>query len=154
MLTFNADEIFEVAEQIERNGAEFYRKAAESADENRRSVLLALASMEYNHERDFAAMRSGFSSGKLQPLKADPDRQGALYLQAVADGKIFGGNPASELTGTESIDRIFEIAIGLEKDTIVFYQSMKALVPPGEAREQLDEIIDQEIGHILELTRN
>ena len=153
MLTFNADEIFEVAEQIERNGAEFYRKAAESADENRRSVLLALASMEYNHERTFAAMRSAFSSGELQPLKADPERHGALYLQAVADGKVFGGNPASELTGTESIDRIFEIAIGLEKDSIVFYQSMKALVPPGEAREQLDKIIDQEIGHILELTR-
>ena len=154
MLTFNADEIFEIAEQIERDGAEFYRKAAEFADENRRSVLLALASMEYNHERTFADMRSELSSGKLQPLKADPDRQDALYLQAVADGKVFGGNPASELTGTESIDRIFEIAISLEKDSIVFYQSMKALVPPGETRKQLDEIIDQEIGHILELTRN
>ncbi len=26
---FNADEIFEIAEQIERNGAAFYRRAAE-----------------------------------------------------------------------------------------------------------------------------
>ena len=154
MLTFNADEIFEVAEQIERDGAEFYRKAAESADENRRSVLLALAEMEYNHERTFAAMRSDLSGGELQPLAADPDRQGALYFQAVADGRIFGTDPASELTGTESIDTIFEIAISLEKDTIVFYQSMKALVPPGEACEQLEKIIDQEIGHILELTRS
>ena len=29
MITFNPDEIFEMAEQIERNGAKFYRKAAE-----------------------------------------------------------------------------------------------------------------------------
>jgi rubrerythrin len=154
VLTFTADEIFEMAEQIERDGAEFYRKAAESADENGRSLLLALATMEYNHERTFAAMRSECSDGGLQPLAADPDRQGALYLQAVADGRIFGGDPSLELTGQESIDRIFEIAIGLEKDSIIFYQSMKAMVPPGKAWEQLEKIIDQEIGHILELTRS
>ena len=29
-LDFNADEVFEIAEQIERNGAEFYRTAAEN----------------------------------------------------------------------------------------------------------------------------
>ena len=29
-LDFNADEVFEIAEQIERNGSEFYRKAAEN----------------------------------------------------------------------------------------------------------------------------
>ena len=31
MITFNADEVFEMAEQIERNGAAFYRKAAQGA---------------------------------------------------------------------------------------------------------------------------
>ena len=30
---FNADEIYEMAQQIERNGAAFYRKAAEAVDE-------------------------------------------------------------------------------------------------------------------------
>ena len=28
---FNADEVFEMAEKIEKNGADFYRKAAEKA---------------------------------------------------------------------------------------------------------------------------
>ena len=153
MPTFNADEIFEVAEQMERNGAEFYRKAAGSADENSRTLLLALAAMEYDHERTFEAMRSRFANGQLQPLAADPDRQGVLYLQAMANGRVFGAGPSSELTGQESVDRIFEIAIGLEKSSIVFYQSMKAMIPPGEAREQVDNIIDQEMGHILALSR-
>ena len=31
-VTFNADEVFEMAEQIERNGAKFYRAAAVDAD--------------------------------------------------------------------------------------------------------------------------
>ena len=36
---FNADEIFEIAEQIERNGAKFYRTAAESvADEDKKTA--------------------------------------------------------------------------------------------------------------------
>ena len=32
-ITFNADEIFEIAEQIERNGARFYREAAGNASD-------------------------------------------------------------------------------------------------------------------------
>jgi rubrerythrin len=154
MTYLNTDGIFKIAEQIERGGAEFYHKAAELADDNRRSVLLALAEMEYNHERAFAAMRSALSAGTLQPITPAANSQGFLYLKAAAAGRIFGPAPAPELIGNESIDRIFEIAISLEKDSIVFYQSMKSLVPPGEAMEQLDRIIDQEIGHILELTRS
>ncbi|MCP4374972.1 MAG: ferritin family protein [bacterium] len=154
MTELNADNIFEIAEHIERRGADFYHKAAELADENRRSVLLALAEMEYNHERAFATMRTSLSNGTLQPTTPAADSQGALYLKAAAAGNIFGQTPTPESISNESIDRIFEIAISLEKDSIVFYQSMKALVPPGEARDQLDWIIDQEIGHILDLTKN
>ncbi|MDP6543595.1 MAG: ferritin family protein [Phycisphaerae bacterium] len=154
MANLNANRILDIAEQTERDGANFYRKAAEFANEDCRSVLLALATMECNHEDTFAAMRADLLDGELQLLVTDHAKKGALYLQAVVDGKIFGANPSSELTGKESIDRIFEIAIGMEKDSIVFYQSMKALIPPGEAWEQLDKIIDEETGHILELTRN
>jgi len=154
MANLNANRILDIAEQMERDGANFYRKAAGFADENCRSLLLALATMECTHEDTFAAMRADLLDGELQLLVTDPARKGALYLQAVVDGKIFGADPSSELTGAESIDRIFEIAIGLEKDSIIFYQSMKSLVPPGEGWDQLDKIIDEETGHILELTRN
>jgi len=48
---FNADEIFEMAEQIERNGASFYRKSAESIDDPaEKKLLLDLAAMEDEHE--------------------------------------------------------------------------------------------------------
>jgi rubrerythrin len=153
MIDLHVDSIFGIAQQMERDGTEFYRKAAETADENRRAVLLALAEMELNHERTFAILRSECSDGKFEPLVVSPESPSAQYLQAVLNGGIFGSDRAPKLSGQESIDRIFEIAISLEKDAIIFYQSMKALVPPGQAREQIDQIIDQEIGHILELTR-
>ena len=56
---FNADEIFEMAEQIERNGEEFYRKMAESISDAQVSQLfLDLAAMEAEHEKVFASMRA------------------------------------------------------------------------------------------------
>jgi len=154
MANLHIDSVFEIAEQIERDGAAFYRKAAASADDDRRSLLVALAEMEYNHERTFASMRSEISSGKIESIDRVPDSQGLRYLQMVAKGRIFQADASPRLTGHEPIDRILEIAVSLEKDSIVFYQSMKALIAPGRGREQIDEIIDQEIGHILELTKN
>ena len=154
MINLDTDSIFQIAEKMERDGAGYYRTAAQNVDKNTRSVLLALAEMEFNHERVFAAMRSEFARNNPARTDCPTDSPCALYLQAVANDGVFSDDSAPTLTGTESIDQIFDIAITLEKDSIIFYQSMKSIVPPGEARDQLDEIIEQEIGHILELTRN
>ena len=153
MITFNADEIFEMAEQIERNGAKFYRKAAEHADADTRSLLLTLAIMEDLHEKTFAAMRAELTPADRKPNVYDPDNQGALYLQAMADSQVFGTDPSEALSGQESADEILRTAIDLEKDSIVFYQSMKAVVPATAGLEKLNAIINEEIGHIVTLTK-
>ena len=78
---------------------------------------------------------------------------GALYLQAAVEGKIFGPDPSQALSGREPAEDVLNTAIGLEKDSIVFYQSMKDVVPPAAGGERLDAIMREEIGHILDLTR-
>jgi len=153
MITFNADEIFEMAEQIERNGARFYRKAASFASGSRQETLETLAGMEDQHERTFAQMRADLTAQQKMPLTADPDNQAALYLKAMADGRVFKADPKDLLTGKESLQEILAMAIGKEKDSIVFYQSMKEVVPRSAGIEKVDEIIKQEIGHILTLTK-
>ena len=61
-ITFNAFEIFEMAEQIERNGTKFYHKAAENiADQTVSQMLFDLADMELEHEKTFAHMRMQLS---------------------------------------------------------------------------------------------
>ena len=46
-IRFNAEEIYEMAETIERNGAKFYAEAAVKAtDENVKTMLLDMAKME------------------------------------------------------------------------------------------------------------
>lgn len=73
-ITFNADEIFEMAEQIERNGAKFYRAAAEKFSAVRQ-VLLDLAAMEDEHQSTFAAMRAQLTAPEQQPILFDPEGQ-------------------------------------------------------------------------------
>ncbi len=151
MITFNADEVYEMAEQIERNGAKFYRKAAESADGDSRDLLLRLAAMEDDHEKTFAEMRADLADPEKRSLTADPDNEGALYLRAMADGKVFDSDPSATLRGGEPMEDILNTAIGLEKDSIVLYESMKEVVPQSAGKEKLDTIIKQEIGHIVDL---
>ncbi len=71
-MPFNADEVFEMAEQIERNGGKFYRAAAEKFPAVR-ELLLKLAEMEDNHERTFANMRAELSTKETAQTVFDPD---------------------------------------------------------------------------------
>lgn len=153
MITFNADEVYEMAEQIERNGARFYRRASEPAKGQTRDVFLRLAEMEQDHEKRFAEMRAQLADADRRPAVGDPDNEAALYLQASVEGKVFASDPSERLTGGESVRDILDTAIDLEKDSIVFYQSMKEVVPGRAGRDRLDQIIKEEIGHIYTLTQ-
>ena len=51
---FNVDEVLEMAEEIERNGGAFYRKAASNAsDKETGNLLLEMAEMEDGHLKVF-----------------------------------------------------------------------------------------------------
>ena len=153
-ISFNSDEIFEIAEQIERNGAVFYRSAAELfSDAAVGNILLDLAAMEDQHEKTFAAMRAELSAGDPVKIVFDPDNQAALYLQAVADGKVFNlkEGPSALLPDGVTVEEVLETAIGIEKESVVFYTGMKEIVPGNLGREKIDFIIKEEIGHITNL---
>ena len=155
-VNFNAEEIYRMAEQIERNGIRFYQTAAEQTDEeSRRKVLLNLAEMEADHERTFAAMRQELSPSEKSPTAADPDDEGLLYLQAAAEGKVFDFNadPAAEIHADSSQEQILRQAIRLEHDSIAFYTGMKEMMQSAADRQKVDHIIREEVGHVTMLTR-
>lgn len=150
MISFNADEILEMAEQIERNGAAFYRKAAESIGGATRDVLLGLAAMEEGHERTFSEMRQGLSKDERSTTVFDPDDQSALYLQAFADGHVFDpkADPAEFLGSGKPPREVFAKAIELEKDSIVFYLGIRNMVPERLGSRWVDDILTEEVSHI------
>jgi len=153
-INFSADEIFEMAEQIERNGAKFYCRAAEgSFEEDYKQKLLELAKMEIEHEKTFAAMRTQLSGKEMEPTVFDPYGELALYLQVMADGYVFDVNadPSESLAG-KSVEEILKTAVGLEKDSIVFYLGIKDMVPERLGRDKIDKIIREEMGHVTLLS--
>ena len=154
-ITFNAFEIFEIAEQIERNGVKFYRKAAEgNCDQEIRQMLLELADMEAEHEETFANMRKRISYKERELITFDPENEMALYLQAMASGHVFDlkKDPSQQLTGKETVEDILKMAIEAEKDSIVFYLGLKDFVPAEAGRDKVEEIIKEEQGHIALLS--
>ena len=153
-IRYSADEVFEMAEQIERNGAKFYRRAAELAsEETTRALMSELADMEDSHERTFSGMRGELSPDERKEMVFDPDNELDLYLRAMADKHVFdvSVDPSERLTGGEKVEEILHMAIGLEKDSIVFYLGMQQMVPDRFGRDRLDGIIREEYGHISTL---
>ncbi len=154
-IPFSADEILGIAEQIERNGARFYRKAAETISDSRAGKrLLGLAEMEDAHERVFADMRADLSGKELEPTAGDPWGDAALYLQGIADGNVFDvKQDLSEwLTGKQSKEDILKAAIGIEKDSIVFYTGIKEMVPQELGKDRIEAILKEEMGHLALLS--
>ena len=147
---FNADDVFEMAEQIERNGAVFYRQAAANVlEEDARAFLLDLAAMEDNHETTFTEMRKKLSEKEKSATVFDPDGEAAGYLKALADTRIF----FEKEIDTTSMQAILKAAILAEKDSIVFYLGMKEMVPDELGQSRLDAIIKEEMSHINLLSR-
>ena len=142
---FNADDIFEIAKQIEINGAKFYREAANRVDEDaHKQFLLGLAEMEDDHEQTFASMQKELGASESTAITFDPNDENALYLKALADTRVFfqKDQPESTMKG------ILTSAIAAEKDSIAFYLGMKELVPERAGRSKVDDIIKEEMSHI------
>ena len=155
-IVFNADEIFNIAVQIEKNGAGFYKKAASSAKNAAiKDKLLNLADMEIDHEATFEGMRKQLKGEDKGATAYDPDEETQLYLNAFAKGHVFNidANPAEELTGNETPQEILKKAIGLEKDSVIFYLGIKDMVPANLGKDKIDGIIAQEMGHIRLLSK-
>lgn len=142
---FNADEIFEIAEKIEQNGAKFYRTAANAVkDDKAKALLEKLAMMEDNHERTFAQMRAQLKEKEKTATVFDPQNEAVLYLHALADMRVF----FQKEIDTSSMETILKDAIGAEKDSIVFYLGISEAVPKEFGREKVSDIIKEEMGHI------
>jgi rubrerythrin len=152
-IQFNADEIFTVAEQIEKNGARFYRAAAKNNPASS-SFLLNLAAMEDEHRAVLEEMHTTFSDLEESDV-FDPDGEAGLYLAALASGRVFDmtKDPADLLKGDEPLEEIVRRAIGFEKDSVVFYLGMKDLVRERSGKVKIDLIIKEEMQHIVLLSK-
>jgi rubrerythrin len=143
---FNIDDILAMAEEIERNGAAFYRTAAKGApDKVTRDTLEELARMEDQHEKTFAGLRAGLTAEEKKPGAFDPEDETALYLKALADRRVFH----EKSIDLNSLTAVLKEAIVAEKDSIAFYVGMKDLVPGNLGKDKIRAVIKEEMSHIV-----
>lgn len=155
-IDFSANEVLLMAERVEQNGQRFYRGAMDrTTDPAHQSLLRRLADMEAEHEATFSTMRARLSAEEAASTVFDPESQAVQYLQAMVDSRVFdvGMDPAKVLAGTETMEEILRLAIGMEKDSVVFYQGIKDAVPEELGKGKVGDIIREEMWHITVLSR-
>jgi rubrerythrin len=147
--TFNAVEVFRIAEQIERDGAAFYRAASPKVDNAKiRDLLAQLADWELTHEQTFARMRQAIPAGNAEISVSDPEKCRAMA--ALSEFTIKGAKP-HDPAGATSTRAVLEMALEMERDSIIFYTGLKDFVADPAAVEQIDQIIGEEHLHIQAL---
>jgi rubrerythrin len=153
-ILFKIDEVFEMAERLEANGAGFYRNAGGRAkDGETRELLLGLAVMEELHLKFFAQRRKEIAQTGTGTSEFSVDDQLSAYLRAWADGHVFDTrvDAVKQLSGNERMEDILRIAIGLEKDSIVFYLGFKDAMTRKTDVAHIEGIIREEMKHIASL---
>ncbi len=154
-IRFNSDEMLQIAIDIERNGAAFYRQAAGMEQiALSKAMLLELAAMEEDHEKRFAEMRERLTEAERREVTFDPEGELPLYLQVMADKNVFAKDvkPEFSFTGKKSIDEVLRFALGMEKDSVVFYLGLQDIVPERLGGVRVEHIIKEEMGHIATLS--
>jgi len=155
-VTFNAFEVFEIAEQIERNGTNFYIRAAELFDDpDICQMFLRLAEWEKEHELTFARMKQRLPEQSLQASTSEADDL-LPDPRVMAGLAVFGirSEPAEVLRGRQEKTDIIRRAVEKEKDSIVFYHGLKEFVPAGADKDKIDDIIKEEMRHIVILDQS
>lgn len=149
---FTSEEIINLAIAVERRGIAFYDTMARSTESAAlRSVFQSLINMERQHVQIFLSMQTeaeGFLA--LENYTAE---HGA-YLEALAASAVFTDDmAASEMaTRINSDIEALELAIGAEKDSILFYYELRDIMPQT-SHSLLSQVISEEKSHLRQLSQ-
>ncbi len=153
MAVFSGNELIEVALGIERNGVVYYSSLAKSTtDPWLKDSYNHLADMERKHIEIFQNMLG--SVGKYKPTYAgETEEEYELYLKALVDSAVFTDDKVARQMAqrASSPAEAIQIALGAEKDSILFYSEMRDLVSEQD-RPIIDKIIKEEKSHLRQLS--
>jgi len=150
-ILFSGSELINIAIGIERRGITFYDIMTRSTKNDiAREVFKYLGDMERDHIRTFQGM---LAEADKYRFPETPAGEYTGYLQALVDSAVFTDDlVTSEMATRLSSDiEAMELAIGAEKDSILFYYEMKDLMPK-QAQPTVTKIIAEEKSHLRQLS--
>jgi len=151
MPLFDIRELIKMAVKDEETGIAFYEALAENTQQSDvKHGVSAIAEEEKQHRDRFQRMLD--DTGDWKPVE-EYAGQYEDYVSALLENRAFPEpeKAAEQARSVSSDSEAIDIAIGLEKDTLLFQQEMKSFVG-GEYSDFVDEIIDEERKHLRDLT--
>lgn len=149
---FSGAEIIEMAIRIEENGVKFYTDAGKASKSGAlKKLFKGLTEEEGRHRKVFLDLKRLVPDEELS-MRLDPCCEEDLsYLYALADSEVFtgkGSRLAQKVRGEKSA---LNLAIAMEKDSILFYIEMLGMVREKD-RSILEDLINEEKEHLRKLS--
>lgn len=159
IFSFNAGEVFKIALTIETNGYNFYEKVASKPfDPEVVSLFKWLAQEEMNHKSIFSQLMQELPEDTVSATVWDPDNELDIYLKQMADQHVFNQAPEAieKIVNTiQSPADAIKIAMGFEKDTIIFFLELQAASEKyDESQAKIKLLVDEERKHLAHLTKS
>ncbi|QJB57429.1 ferritin family protein [Pseudodesulfovibrio sp. zrk46] len=148
---FHANEIAKSAVEIERKGRAFYLRLAESAQsEKSRELFEYLAAEEAKHEEIFASLQTKLGDIELPAWATQHEYM--TYIQGIIESHTLFTDDVvdKQMAVLKDEKEAIRMAIGFEKDTMLFFTEMKELVPQSD-RDAVKKCIDEERLHLSRL---
>jgi len=151
---FNADEIFQIAIDIEENGKGFYEKDRGLVDNpDVKALLASLAQEEVKHQEIFTELKAQLPREITGDTVWDPSHEMNRYLQMMADMNIFryDMDVERELSQVKNLEDALRLGIRFEKDSIIFYITLQDATEEKKGREHIGKLVDEEKKHLKRL---
>ncbi len=145
---FSLGEIIDLAIHVEKNGEKSYRRAQkEVMNRDLAFVLKWLADDEKTHEKWFLDLKKGIDENVEDPRLEEMGRE---ILGNVLGEQSFSMDDA-DFSRIKDVNALLELSLEFEKDTILFYEMLKAFVDDKKVSAGLDKIIREENAHVKKL---
>ena len=148
---FNEIEAAKIAQNMERHGLDFYRKAAARAkDMATRDVFLQLAEDEKKHLARFEELEETLHAARREGAGYTDDADLAAYIDRLVETQVFADEGAVARLADEATSdyEALAVAIRAERDAILFYQEMMSFIDSKPARAAFSTILDEEREHL------
>ncbi len=148
----NLVDVLDIAIQIEEQGAQFYRKAAEAETDPELSGMFArLAREEEGHANSYRKKKEALIEGEdVSELNVSNEIEEFIHYSV--KGNFFDLRGVERFfTGERSIRELIEAAIDMENRSISFYAAIRESATDETTRKMVNNIMSEELFHVVYL---
>ena len=149
-VVFSAEEVFSMAMEIEKSGYAYYKTVADNTDDAKLKELFDyLAGEEKRHYAFFEGLSKDVTDLNIGGEELE---QLSEYIRATTESRFFiGEDKAIALAKkTDTVKDAVDVAIGFEKDTLLFFYEVQN-VTPQKVKKAAGDIIEEEKRHVMRL---